>query len=242
MLRIAPLLLVTVLVPVTAHAEDDAKDHYKRGFAAYGLGHYAEAAREYEKAFALDPDGALLFDAAQAHRLANNNRRALELYENYLRLFGDNAKNRDEVLHKIEQIKSELAQKPAAPAPVVVSGPGPSPLTADAARLFARPAELRAAAPQHAGHCPFREDIIATVYPRSADPVTITYHFARSDHSHGRDMQITLPKGPEPFTLPPVSWTVGGAPGAHSERWMQLEILQPVAMASNQARFVVDCQ
>src|SRR5262245_51516645 len=153
MLRIATLLLVTTLVTTTARADEDAKAHYKRGFAAYGLGRYAEAAREYEKAFELNPDPALLFDAAQAHRLAHNDKRALELYENYLRLF-DKAKNRDEVLRKIEEIKRELAQKPAtptAPAPAVAAtDPGPTPLDGDAANLFARPAEIHAAIPQFA--------------------------------------------------------------------------------------------
>jgi tetratricopeptide (TPR) repeat protein len=246
MIRVIALVVVTALVPAIARAEEDAKAHYKRGFAAYGLGHYADAAREYEKAFELNPDGALLYDAAQAHRLANNNKRALELYENYLRLFGDKAKNRDEVLRKIEEIKADQAKKPAAPAtpttPTVMPSPGPSPLTGDAANLFARPAEAHASAPQYAGHCPTREDITATVYPKGPAPVTITYRFSRSDRSHGRDMQITLPGGTEPVNLPGASWMVSGAPGAHTERWMQLEILQPVAMTSNQARFVVDCQ
>jgi tetratricopeptide repeat protein len=242
MMRIAPLVLVTALVAAAAHAGDDAKAHYKKGLAAYGLGHYAEAAREYEKAFALEPDGALLYDAAQAHRLANDNARALELYQNYLRDFGDQAKNRDEVMRKIEEIKHELAQKPAAPAAVPTQAPTSAPPGSDAASLFARPAELRAAAPQYAGHCPFREDLVATVYPKGPAPVTITYRFSRSDHSHGRELQFTLPAGAEPVTLPPAMWMVGGAPGAHSERWMQLEILQPVAMTSNQARFVVDCR
>ena len=67
----------------------DARKHYDRATAAFGLGKYAEAAAEYEAAFRLRPDPALLYNCAQSYRLAGDRPRAIELYRNYLRLYGD---------------------------------------------------------------------------------------------------------------------------------------------------------
>jgi tetratricopeptide (TPR) repeat protein len=72
---------------VPAGDEAAARLHYEKGTAAYALGDFAEAARQYETAFRLKLDPALLFNAAQAHRLAGNRQRAIELYENLLRVF-----------------------------------------------------------------------------------------------------------------------------------------------------------
>jgi tetratricopeptide (TPR) repeat protein len=93
---------------------DEARAHYKKGTSLYALGRYAEAATEYEKAFELRSDPALLYNAAQAHRLADNKPRALLLYQNYLRLFADRVQNRDEVERHIVRLKTALAQERAA--------------------------------------------------------------------------------------------------------------------------------
>jgi tetratricopeptide (TPR) repeat protein len=64
-----------------------AKEHYKKGISYYALQKFAEAAAEYEAAFEMQPDPALLYNAAQAHRLAGNKQRALALYMSFLRMF-----------------------------------------------------------------------------------------------------------------------------------------------------------
>jgi tetratricopeptide (TPR) repeat protein len=87
---------------------DDARAHYEKGLAAFALEHFSEAAEEYEKAFQLKPDPALLYNAAQAHRLAGNNDRAVRLYRNYLRIFGKKAANRDEVTRHIHELEAAL--------------------------------------------------------------------------------------------------------------------------------------
>src|SRR5262245_50804586 len=89
-------------------ARDEARAHYKRGIAAYALSHFAEAAEEYEQAFTLEPDPALLYNAAQAHRLAGNKTRALTLYQNYLRIFGDKVPNKAEVTAHIAKLKAAI--------------------------------------------------------------------------------------------------------------------------------------
>jgi tetratricopeptide (TPR) repeat protein len=72
---------------VRAAGPEEAKAHYKKGLALYALEKFGDAALEYEAAFEIEPDPALLYNAAQAHRLAGNKQRALALYQNYLRMF-----------------------------------------------------------------------------------------------------------------------------------------------------------
>src|SRR5437868_11164311 len=86
-----------IVLPGAAPAEESAKELFDRGTAAYALGHFEEAAADYEKSFSLKPDPALLFNAAQAHRQAGNKRRALALYQNYVKLYGNRVSNRVEV-------------------------------------------------------------------------------------------------------------------------------------------------
>jgi tetratricopeptide (TPR) repeat protein len=103
-----------VLVLATAAHADAARDHFKQGTTYYALGKYPEAAVEYEHAYELHPDPALLYNAAQAHRMAGNKPRALLLYNNYLRLYGSAAKNRGEVQRFINQLKAAIDTEKAA--------------------------------------------------------------------------------------------------------------------------------
>ena len=141
-MRLACFVLV-LAVAVTAAAGSaradntaDARAHFQSGNAAYALGDYATAAAEYEKAFALRPDPALLYNAAQAHRIAGNKRRALLLYQNYLRVYGAQVSNRDEVLRHIENLRSAIESEhaaetspPTTPAPLGGEGAPPPPAT-----------------------------------------------------------------------------------------------------------------
>jgi tetratricopeptide (TPR) repeat protein len=123
--RAAAIILVLMMCGrALGDDRSDAKAHYKRGLGEYALGNYAEAAKEYEAAFKLVPESALLFNAAQAHRFAGNRERALFLYQNYLRLFEDKIENREEVLRQIERLKAISEPKPhASPAPRVEAAP-----------------------------------------------------------------------------------------------------------------------
>ncbi len=115
-----------VLLAGAAHA-DDARTLWKQGTTAYALGHYDEAATAYEKAYALHPDSALLYNAAQAHRLAGNKSRALLLYQSYLRLY-ERAPNRDEVQKFVTQLKAAIASEhDAATSPPTATAPGEPP-------------------------------------------------------------------------------------------------------------------
>src|ERR1700694_2874684 len=101
------ILLISILWCHAARAQDAAEDTkvmFERGMALYALGKYAEAAPLFERAFELKPDPALLYNAAQAHRFMGEKARALELYQSYLRLYGNRIPNHDEVVRLVEQL------------------------------------------------------------------------------------------------------------------------------------------
>ncbi len=106
-----------VIAPVGAAPVErqDARKHYDEATSAFGLGRYADAAAEYEAAFRLRPDPALLYNCAQSYRLAGNNVRALELYRNYVRLYGD-APNADDARKHVNDLESQIASDKAAAA------------------------------------------------------------------------------------------------------------------------------
>src|SRR5256885_17265978 len=87
-------VLAAAATPARAEGASDAKSHFDKGTSLFALGRYAEAAVEYERAFELKSDPALLYNAAQAHRLADSKQRALRLYPSDLPLFGGRGVNR----------------------------------------------------------------------------------------------------------------------------------------------------
>jgi len=122
--------VAVVLVAGGAHAAkskagkaEEIREYLDKATAAFALNHFAEAAENYEKAFALKPDAAVLYNAAQAHRLANNKERALELYQSYLRLYGSDKraeieKHVENLKQAIEKDRAVATSPPTSPAPV----------------------------------------------------------------------------------------------------------------------------
>jgi len=86
---------------------EEARAYFDKATASFALGRYPAAAENFEKAFELKPDPALLYNAAQAHRLAGNKERALILYQNYLRLYAKAGK-RSEVEGRVEELKKAI--------------------------------------------------------------------------------------------------------------------------------------
>jgi tetratricopeptide (TPR) repeat protein len=124
----APPLAAT-RVEAAGGSSAEARAMLDRATAAFALAKYAEAADFFEKAFELKPDPALLYNAAQAHRLAGNKERALALYQNLLRVYGNKAK-RSEVEARIEELKKAIdSDKAVANSPPTstepVNGGGP---------------------------------------------------------------------------------------------------------------------
>ena len=107
--------LLAMLAPaarVEAGNTEEARAYVEKATAAFALTHYAAAAENFEKAFELRPDPALLYNAAQSHRLAGNKERALALYRNYLRIYAKKEK-RAEIEAHIEELEKAIARDKA---------------------------------------------------------------------------------------------------------------------------------
>jgi tetratricopeptide (TPR) repeat protein len=107
----AVLLMVVAAAPV-ARADDvsQARDHFRKGSKAFDLGHYAEAIKEYEAAYDLKEDPALLFNIAQAYRLDGDNQNAVRVYKSFLHRMPE-APNRVEVQRRIAELEKVIEQQ-----------------------------------------------------------------------------------------------------------------------------------
>ena len=153
--------------PAPAAEPSAARQAYDEATAAFGLGHYAEAAEKYETAFSLRPDPALLYDAAQAYRLAGNRPRALELYRNYLRLYPDR-QNADEARNQVAALTKAIEEDKALPtSPPVVAGPATAPPPPVAPPPVSAPALLTAPPPARAPAAMLTETPLAHESPSS---------------------------------------------------------------------------
>jgi tetratricopeptide (TPR) repeat protein len=134
-LALALLFLQGVAV---AQEASEAKAHYQKATSHFAVGEFAQAGEEYQTAYKLKPDPALLFNAAQSYRLASNNEKALILYKNFLNLY-PNSPNVDDVRTQIvkldEAIKAAEKAKASQPAGVVE----PAPVTPQPAPAVAQP-------------------------------------------------------------------------------------------------------
>jgi tetratricopeptide (TPR) repeat protein len=105
-----------------------AKEHYEMANRFYDVGKYGDAINEYEQAYLLVEDPALLFNIGQAYRLWDHPEDAIRSYKNYLRRRPD-ASNRADVEKKIADLERTLderrrasALQPQPPPPSGVSG------------------------------------------------------------------------------------------------------------------------
>jgi hypothetical protein len=127
----ALLLTLTVFLSfgvaaAPAHAQDtmSAKEHYQKGTSYYDLGRYQDAIKEFEAAYQLKNDPALLFNLAQSHRLAGNASEALHFYRTYLR-YVPKPPNRAEIDSRIAQLEATVAQKKDTTPPKDTTTPPP---------------------------------------------------------------------------------------------------------------------
>jgi tetratricopeptide (TPR) repeat protein len=143
--------LLVVATTGTARADDaaDAKAHYQRATAHFAVGEYREAAAEYEEAFKLKQDPAILFNAAQAHRLAGDNQKALLIDNNVIKLYPTSQYATDS-RERIDKLAQSGTSPPAAvpaespgrmrPAPSLVPVAAPAPPASPQPPALAAPA------------------------------------------------------------------------------------------------------
>lgn len=129
-LRLGRCLLLAGLLwslpGLAAEPSAEARRLYAEGKAEYAQGHYQDAVKLFERSYALFESPALLFNMAQAQRLAGplHCADALALYKSYLAALPD-AENRREVEERIAELgdcppvadKTSVAEAPAPPAP-----------------------------------------------------------------------------------------------------------------------------
>jgi tetratricopeptide (TPR) repeat protein len=126
------LVCAALFVGTTARAAEpnvEARQLYAQGKAEYAQGHYTAAIELFERSYALSESSALLFNMAQAHRLAGPGHcsDAVSLYKSYLAAEPD-AENQKEVVERIAELgdcSAEKAVETAAPprAPEPASNP-----------------------------------------------------------------------------------------------------------------------
>lgn len=128
-----------------AEPSAEARRLYAEGKAQYAQGHYEDAVGLFERSYALSESTALLFNMAQAHRLAGpaHCADAVALYKSYLAAEPD-AENKQEVEERIAELgdcpaasesappASEPVAKPPAPAAEPKRVPPPSVATSTA--------------------------------------------------------------------------------------------------------------
>src|SRR5215831_658326 len=142
---------------------DEARAYHEKAKAAFALSHYAQAAEFFEKAFELKSDPALLYNAAQSHRLAGNKQRALTLYQNYLRVYGRDER-RAQIETRIEELKKAI-DKDRTEVPVAPPAgwpPGSNPNAAGSKAGASTPPKLRAAEPAKPATTPPPATAVAT--------------------------------------------------------------------------------
>src|SRR5262249_28463094 len=110
------LCLFCALSPASADespAEDEtltkARAYYDEAQTEYAIGRFAHAIELYKQAYALTQRPSMLFNIAQAYRLANDPTQAKFFYESYLRRVPD-APNRPEIEQRIDEMEQAIAK------------------------------------------------------------------------------------------------------------------------------------
>jgi tetratricopeptide (TPR) repeat protein len=127
------VVCATLGAPIFAGAQTEsekkqAKEHFEKASRLYEIQKYGDAIAEYESAYLLVEDPALLFNIGQAYRLWDKPEDAIRSYKNYLRRRPD-ATNRADVEKKIVDLENQIEEKRIATTPAPILAPAVSPPT-----------------------------------------------------------------------------------------------------------------
>lgn len=86
-----------------------ARAHTRQGAALYDLNRYHEAYNEFEQAYLLEQDPALLYNMGQCQRKLGNNEEALHFYRTYLRR-APNAPSSVEAEKRVRELEDAIAR------------------------------------------------------------------------------------------------------------------------------------
>lgn len=125
-MRFVVVIVVLVVFLRCVQAAPSAEDDFNAGEVAYHQGNYALAVERYEEAYRLSREPALLYNVAQAYRLAGDCEHALSSYRQFIA--ADPASERRRLA---DELIGELDPKCGRPTP---SSPVAQPLKNNAAR------------------------------------------------------------------------------------------------------------
>lgn len=200
--RLIAISLILVGALGLARADDaaDAKAYYQKATAHFAVGEYQEAATAYEVAFKLKQDPALLYNAAQSHRLAGDIPKALLLYKNLVKLYPTSkyATDSQEHIDKLDQTGPASAS-PQGGAPPVEAASTQSPSSSPTVTPTAAAPSILATAPSATA------ETLPTLTSPSLAPVRVS--------PPGPLVTASVP--PAPLTKSPIYkrwwfWTAGG--------------------------------
>jgi len=95
---------------LTTEQKQEMRQHYEKATRAYDIEKYGEAVDEYQKAYEIGGDPAMLYNIAQAYRLNKQLPDALHFYRRYLQR-SPNARNREDVERKINDLEQSIEAK-----------------------------------------------------------------------------------------------------------------------------------
>lgn len=130
---------------------DEAKARVRKATAEYNLGQYLEAAKDYEAVYLQTLDANLLFNVAQAYRLAGETEKAITAYRSYLRS-NPPAGQRSLAESKLRELEEKRVAPagpalPAPPAAAVAPAPTSAPVAPPPAAIPPTAAAVVAPAP-----------------------------------------------------------------------------------------------
>jgi tetratricopeptide (TPR) repeat protein len=114
---VASLLVLVFLIgmvrPARAVEDEQVQAHVRSATAAYDLGNYAEAAREYEAAYMKSLNVNLLVSVGQAWRQAGERRKALTAFRSYVRIAPE-GEHAAMCMAKIQELEGQRGDPPPA--------------------------------------------------------------------------------------------------------------------------------
>lgn len=129
-MRAAFAIMIALSAPALADPKtDEARGHFKLGKAYQDQGAFERAAEEYKLAYEADPRPEMLFNIAQAYRLAKQKEQAIEYFKQYLAKQPSGA-GADEARRHVVTLQKELDEEAAAkqaPPPTVLPPPAMEP-------------------------------------------------------------------------------------------------------------------
>jgi tetratricopeptide (TPR) repeat protein len=104
--------------PLDAAQKQEIRAHYQRASRAYDLSKFLDAIDEYQVIYEIDGDPVMLYNLAQAYRLAEQPEKAIQFYRRYLQRAPE-ARNREAVEEKIAALVKALAERHKGTATIV---------------------------------------------------------------------------------------------------------------------------